>query len=203
MNFNDYINQIKELPSTESLVYFQFKSYWPTVVKGINDSSEIIKIPPRVDINGNNVEVSGFSVNAFKGNTNITDLIFTRLDPVFMGPFLFSGNFTGALAGCSNLRRITIPSSITKIGEGTFMGCDKLEDIYYEGSIEDWKKIKITHEIYEVDFGKQLPGMPVCEKIGERLINIPGNDVLFTANIHFNCNLKELYASDKQITCTK
>lgn len=203
MKYSEYTELIKDIPCTESLRYFQYKRYWPATVMGVNDSTEIIKIPPRTVINGNDVGVSGFTTNAFKDNTNITDLIFTRLDPVFMGPVLFCGSFSGALTGCSNLRRITIPRSITVIGKGTFNNCNKLEDIYYEGSVEDWNKIKITHEKYEVEFGQQLPGMPVCKKTSERLIHIPGNDAIFTADIHFNCNLMELYSSGKSIECNK
>lgn len=56
-----------------------------------------------------------------------------------------------AFAWCSNLLEITIPSSVNQIGENAFAGCDDLTAIYYQGTMEQWKKIDIkdNNEILE------------------------------------------------------
>ena len=60
--------------------------------------------------------------------------------------------------GCLSLTKITIPNSVTSIGYTAFKDCESLTDVYYEGSEEDWKKIKIN----------------------------PHNKELLKANIHYN-----------------
>ena len=44
---------------------------------------------------------------------------------------------------CSGLTSITIPDSVTSIGDFAFDGCDKLEEVNYRGTEEQWMKIKI------------------------------------------------------------
>ena len=90
------------------------------------------------------------------------------------------------------LRRITIPCKIKSIGEGTFLGCDKLEDVYFEGTKEEWDKMKIVHDKHEIEFGKLIPGTPVHEIKAERLLHVPGNDALLTANIHFYFSISSI-----------
>ena len=48
-----------------------------------------------------------------------------------------------AFAKCDILTSITIPKSIIHIDDAVFWGCYNLKDIYYEGSEEDWSKIKM------------------------------------------------------------
>lgn len=50
------------------------------------------------------------------------------------------------MASCESLEYVKIPSSVTAIQKGCFYGCDSLSDVYYEGSKEDWKKVKIDKE---------------------------------------------------------
>lgn len=45
---------------------------------------------------------------------------------------------------CSSLKSITIPDKVTSIGENSFYGCTKLEEIYYDGLKKDWEKIDIS-----------------------------------------------------------
>ena len=44
---------------------------------------------------------------------------------------------------CSSLTEINIPLNITSIGYQAFYNCSELQTVYYEGTEEEWKKIKI------------------------------------------------------------
>ena len=61
---------------------------------------------------------------------------------------------------CTNLTVIVIPKSVTVIATSAFKNCKELKDVFYKGSEEDWKAIKI----YE------------------------NNEPLLNANIHYNYN---------------
>ena len=63
-----------------------------------------------------------------------------------------------AFGYCESLTSITIPKKVKFIASKAFFRCDRLKDVYYEGSKEDWKNIKIEDD----------------------------NDELLTANIHYN-----------------
>ena len=45
---------------------------------------------------------------------------------------------------CTSLESVVIPANITKIDDFAFSMCDKLENIYYTGSQEDWNKITVS-----------------------------------------------------------
>lgn len=53
---------------------------------------------------------------------------------------------SSAFWGCSRLREIYIPKNVTQIGEEVFAGCSELTDVYYDGTKDDWDKIKILEE---------------------------------------------------------
>lgn len=189
MNFNEYKEKIKNVPYTASLEYQQ-AVFWlhpevlPMGVISIgNPDCNIIKVPAKtMNQYGRTVPVIAISRQAFCGKTDLTDIVL---------PHSIERIPTGAFAGCSNLKAITIPVKVKTIKEGTFAGCSRLEDIYYEGTMEEWKRIHIVHQKHEIEFGKMIPGTPVHEIQSERMLNIPGNEALFSANIHFRCKLSE------------
>lgn len=204
MEYLEYVNRMKDIDSTGDLEFFQFKRYTPAYVKRVVSDAKIIKIPRRIVYRGNDATVGCVFTSKFMGNTNITDIICTRTNPVVLRNRHYSGDKAcGVFAECTNLERITIPVSIRKIAEGTFTGCESLTDVYYEGSYEDWKKIEIVSGKREVEFGGTIPGSPVRQLLDDRLIYAPGNEALLRATVHFNCDLNLLYPEDTKTGCTK
>ena len=52
------------------------------------------------------------------------------------------GNY--AFGDCKNLKNITIPKTVTVIDKYAFGYCDNLDDVFYNGSEDDWNKIYIA-----------------------------------------------------------
>lgn len=141
-----------------------------------SSNSSIVRLPSHVTAcAGNVVPVIAVAYWLFTNRTDITDVILpTKLERLSKNAF----------AGCSNLKRVTIPRTVKLINEKCFDGCDSLEDIYYDGTEEEWKQIRIVHE-------------QILEKEPHKLglhcqlesVIIPGNEALFRAKIHFNCSI--------------
>ncbi len=49
-----------------------------------------------------------------------------------------------AFYNCSSLISITIPNSVTSIGESAFYNCSSLQNVYYDGTIEEWCNITFS-----------------------------------------------------------
>ncbi len=185
MNFREYEEMLKTTPYPETLE-FAPAILWPhleTVPLGVTsiggDHPAVVRIPARVTNHyGLQVPVIAIRKDVFADHDRITDIVL---------PPTVEGIPMGAFAGCTELRRITIPRAVRTIREGTFAGCDLLEDVYYEGSMDEWRNIRIVHDKHEIEFGTLIPGTPVQEVKSERLVHVPGNDALLTANIHFHC----------------
>ena len=186
MLWKDYIEIIKTAEEAKDLT-FGYMGYTyisgvmrraPMFVTSLGDTaSEVIKLP-RKAINkwGTEVDVAGFMSKAFQGNDKVTDII------------LHSGIHgipDAAFKGCTNLKRLTIPKNVKAIGRDVFDGCDSLEDVYFEGTMEQWEKIEIYTGKRIIEFGKLIPGTPVCELSADYFKHDPGNDALLKANIHF------------------
>ena len=187
MNHREYTEYTADIPFPEGLG-FSYAVMWlnisrlPLALISIGENyPAVVRIPPWV-INryGISVPVISMSAAAFAGKTDITDIIL---------PPTVRSIPDGAFAGCTSLKNITIPRSVRRIGEGTFRDCRSLENAYYEGTLDEWKKLEIVYQKHEIDFGGLIPGTPVQSVTGQRLVNIPGNEALFSANIHLRCNL--------------
>ena len=48
----------------------------------------------------------------------------------------------GAFEGCTSLTTITIPGTVTELGDFVFEGCTSLEKIIFNGTIEQWKALE-------------------------------------------------------------
>ena len=187
MYFKDFVNKIKNTQEPEN-PEFGYMGYTyisgvmrraSLLVKSINDPvPEVIKFPDRA-INkwGNEVDVSGFFPDVFRGKETVTDIILPEIGWIREGTF----------EGCKNLRRITMPKHVKEIKRNAFAGCDSLEDVYYEGTREEWEKIVIYKGKRVIEMGNLIPGTPVCEVVADYEKHDPGNDALLKANIHFNC----------------
>jgi len=189
MNFAEYKEMIEKVPYTDTLEYrpavmWLHPERLPVGVISLGNTDRgIIKIPGRVTSRaGIKVPVIAIGKNAFSGRSGLTDIVL---------PQSIERLPEGAFKGCSGLKRITIPRNITVIKEGTFAGCDQLEDVYYEGTAEEWESIDIAYRRHEIEFGGLIPGTPINEVKAERMLHIPGNEALFTADIHFCCKLSE------------
>ena len=53
-----------------------------------------------------------------------------------------------AFAGCESLKTMAIPDTVTSIGDLAFSYCPELTDIYYSGTLEQWRKVKTDDSIY-------------------------------------------------------
>ncbi len=187
LNFTEYRYVIENTPYADSLkyrpaVFWVHSEHLPLGVISVGENvSGIVKIPDHiVNKAGCRVPVIAINKNTFAGHDRITDIVL---------PSGIERIPAGAFSGCSGLRRITIPGMVKTIQEGAFAGCDNLEDVYYEGTREEWKNVNIVHQRHEIEFGEFIPGTPVQRIKEERLVHIPGNDALLKANIHFHCSL--------------
>ena len=200
MTYKEYLKIIKSKPVTEGLamelaIHWLHPSWYPLKVSELTDKSQtFIRIPTK-GINPHSkkdVLVVGLSAKAFSGNETITDVVLhTHI----------RGIPEGAFAGCVSLEHITIPKNVTVIGQDTFKDCNALADVYYEGTKEEWDKIRIVDSERVTEFGGMIPGTPVMELTSDRLVHLPGNDPLHKATIHFSCDLDfEPLASEEKGT---
>lgn len=187
MLIKDFIEVVKSAEEAKDLTFGYYgytyisgvMRHAPVYVMKLGDTaSEVIKLPKKgINKWGNEVDVAGFKPEAFQGNDKVTDII------LHSG---VRGLPDGAFKGCANLKRLTIPKNVKMIGRDVFAGCVSLEDVYYEGNMEQWEKIKIYTGERIVEMGKQISGTPVCEVSADYFEHDPGNDALLKANIHFH-----------------
>ncbi len=64
---------------------------------------------------------------------------------------------------CQNLKSVTLPDSLTSVEWSAFSYCENITDVYYEGSVEEWRSIKFED----------------------------GNECLTNATIHYNFSIED------------
>lgn len=62
----------------------------------------------------------------------------------------------GAFASCESLTSVTIPTSVALINYAAFLDCNKLKDVYYNGSKGQWDQISIDAEENEPLFNAAI-----------------------------------------------
>ena len=76
---------------------------------------------------------------------------------------------SGAFEGNKELKGVVIPESVVKIEENVFNGCENLQDIYFNGSMESWKRLYVEGS---------------------------GNESFINAKVHFMANGEMIYESE-------
>ena len=135
----------------------------------------IVKIPSGVtDENGNYLPIDRLRAGLFADCAHITDVAIpsgVRL----VGPGLFQN--------CRNLRRIVLPKK-PFFPNGSFAGCEHLEEIYYEGEWDDFtrKVLRLYKAFPEGGFESSPDGA------GEFSL---WNPELLGVTVYFNCKMHD------------
>ncbi len=86
---------------------------------------------------------------------------------------------SGAFSGCNNLRSVTLPKSVTRIGNSAFRGCWSLEDPV-------------------LDYVTEIEDMAFEECTSLTVLNIPAGVTIINSNSFGKChNIKEIIFHDK------
>lgn len=139
---------LKQTPVTPAASEFKYDLAEGTyggvkIIKYLGNAISI-RIPEKIE----GLAVTEIADGAFNRNTLVKIVIpstirvmpfyeFTELREVILGegtPYIpwyeiSFGNFAGAFENCTNLSKITIPNSVTKIGQMAFRGCINLKQI--------------------------------------------------------------------------
>jgi len=191
VNYSDYVKQMRDVPCAEGVegsfaylcLHMERMPIKACTLKSGNGTC--VKLPLEgKNKYGNTVYLVKLSEGIFRNRRTLTDIMVSSKIRKFEA---------GQFMGCTELRRVTVPRNIRKFERDTFRDCDKLEDIYYEGSAEEWDAIERKQYCRKTDFGALIPGRPVMEITDERRIRIPGNEAVTKATVHFGCDLMKLY----------
>ena len=122
------------------------------------------------------VTISGGKVlyGAFSQCNSITNIIITAVATIDEHAFAY----------LSSLKNITIPNSVTSFGIGAFTNCSSLENVYYNGDVEEWLKISFKNH-----FGNPLSAGANLYCNGELVIDvvIPDSMTSIGAYVFYGC----------------
>ncbi len=146
---------------TSSLVFYEIQDNdhlgYPTgeiaVVENKDDSIKRLVVPETY----NGKQVTLISIGVFEGCYQLSDVNLPEgIKYIESNAFAYCDSLTsitlpesllfigwGAFEGDAELANITIGSNVFRIAEKAFKDCDKLKDVYYSGTQEDWDKIEI------------------------------------------------------------
>lgn len=114
---NDTLTNYTTLPNTKRICY---KSFYASDVK-------------QVHITGNVYDVNQY---AFEGCDFLESIIFDE-GVKYIDDAVFYA--------CDELTKVVLPKSLERLGHNVFNRCDKLTEITYNGTCQDWRKIR-NHE---------------------------------------------------------
>jgi len=84
----------------------------------------------------------------------------------------------GILYDCDHLKTLYLPASVTELGPGALHGCTALEDIYFDGTIEQWKQIKKPISIPMIGGGQV--SMSFMDGAGDFIVHCTDGDLTKT-----------------------
>ena len=122
-------------------------------------------VPRRIDGH----QVVSITDNVFSGNENVKTIEFSSVSKMTLGNSCFKG--------CTNLKNVYLPASVTEVPDSTFENCNNLQNVDFAGEItkigasafkncSKYKKIDISHI---KNIGKDA--FSGCEKLGEISFN--------------------------------
>lgn len=119
------------------------------------ESLEAVKLPESIFTIGDNAFLRCKKITEIEIPSRIAEIgncAFSECDSLmnvkisFGAQYIVSGKIwlgSGAFSHDRKLVSVSIPKGVKEISGNTFEYCESLENIYYEGSRSDWRKIKI------------------------------------------------------------
>ena len=157
-NSYKYYGNAGIVPSDQSLFSFQCDTNAKTamILKYTGSDSDVIVPYEYIGADGTSFCVTEISSNCFVVSNLTSVIIPSTVVSIGGNAFAHSYKLTnvtilghitsidnGTFSDCNKLTTLILPNTIETIGDGAFNMCD-VTDVFYEGSIEQWKNISIS-----------------------------------------------------------